>query len=69
MLIAELRIDELDDVEGPSDEELNQIEEEEFAEEEMPDFMAMGLPMNFGSKKKWIKKYVNFMLVHLYFYI
>ena len=28
MLIAELRIDELDDVEGPSDEELNQIEEE-----------------------------------------
>ena len=28
MMIAELRIDELDDVEGPSDEELNQIEEE-----------------------------------------
>ena len=28
MLIAEVRIDELDDVEGPSDEELNQIEEE-----------------------------------------
>ena len=27
-MIAELRIDELDDVEGPSDEELNQIEEE-----------------------------------------
>ena len=26
-------IDELDDVEGPSDEELNQIEEEETAEE------------------------------------
>ena len=28
MMIAELRIDQLDDVEGPSDEELNQIEEE-----------------------------------------
>ena len=27
-MIAELRIDELDDVEGPSYEELNQIEEE-----------------------------------------
>ena len=33
MLIAELRIDELDDVEGPSDEELQEIEEEESAEE------------------------------------
>ena len=32
-MIAELRIDELDDVEGPSDEELNQIELEESAEE------------------------------------
>ena len=32
-MIAELRIDELDDVEGPSDEELNQIEKEESAEE------------------------------------
>ena len=32
-MIAEFRIDELDDVEGPSDEELNQIEEEESAEE------------------------------------
>ena len=32
-MIAELRIDELDDVEGPSDEELNQIEQEEPAEE------------------------------------
>ena len=33
MMIAELRIDELYDVEGPSDEELNQIEQEESAEE------------------------------------